>query len=95
MKSGLLHVYTSDIEAAEEEEEEEANHSLEDKTSILTNWEDLHKRVTNLEEENLRLKCEAVSRANDIEIEERKELLLIHDCAKQLGLYSIINYYIY
>ena len=84
LKNGLLQVYCADIE--EQEIETEANEHVEDeRTSILANWEELHKRINNLEEENLRLKCEAVSRANDIEIEEKKELQLIADCAKQLS----------
>ncbi len=90
MKNGLLQIYSADIEEQEFQSEVSEQHS-DEKTSILTNWEDLHKRVDNLEEENLRLKCEAVSRANDIELEEKKELQLIKDCAKQLSQ-SSINY---
>lgn len=93
MKNGLLQVYCQDIEA-QEFESEEIHNSLEEKTSLVTNWEELHKKVDTLEEENLRLKCEAVSRANDIEIEERKELQLISDCAKQLSQ-SFILYHLF
>jgi hypothetical protein len=85
MKNGLLQVYSADIEAEESEFESLTQYLSDDKTSILTNWEELHKKVGYLEEENLRLRTEAVARANDIEIEERKELILIHDCAKQLS----------
>ncbi|XP_054168368.1 trafficking kinesin-binding protein milt-like [Oppia nitens] len=84
MKNGLLQVYCADIEA-QELESEETQQSLEDKSLLLTNWEDLNRRVGSLEEENLRLKNEATSRSKDIEIEEKKELQLIHDCAKQLN----------
>jgi len=86
MKNGLLQVYNADVEA---EEFESPNQSSGDKASILTNWEELHKKVGSLEEENLRLRIEATTRANDIELEERKELQLIHDCAKQLSETSI------
>jgi hypothetical protein len=79
-----LQIYSADIEE-QEFESESSERPSEEKSSILTNWEELHKRIGNLEEENLRLKCEAISRANDIEIEEKKELLLIQDCAKQLS----------
>jgi hypothetical protein len=85
MKNGLLQVYSADIEAEESEFESLTQYLSDDKTSILTNWEELHKKVEYLEEENSRLRTEAVARANDIEIEERKELILIHDCAKQLS----------
>jgi hypothetical protein len=85
MKNGLLQIYCADIEAEESQFESPNQHLLDDKTSILTNSEELNKRVGYLEEENLRLRTEAIARANDIEIEERKELLLIHDCAKQLS----------
>ena len=88
MKNGLLQIYCADIEA-EEFESEAIEQPSEEKCSFVSNWDELHKRVGNLEEENLRLKCEAVSRANDIEIEEKKELQLIHDCAKQLSQSSI------
>ena len=88
MKNGLLQVYCADIEAQELESEEQPHQSLEDKSIGLSNWDELNKRIGSLEEENLRLKCEATARANDIELEERKELQLIHDCAKQLSPYS-------
>lgn len=84
MKNGLLQIYSADIEE-QEFESESSERPSEVKCSILTNWEELHKRIGNLEEENLRLKCEAISRANDIELEEKKELQLIQDCAKQLS----------
>ncbi|CAG2114624.1 unnamed protein product, partial [Medioppia subpectinata] len=84
MKNGLLQVYCADIEAQELESEEQSLQSIEEKTTSVSNWDELNKKILNLEEENLRLKCEATSRANDIEVEERKELLLIQDCAKQL-----------
>lgn len=84
MKNGLLQIYSADVEAEELLFESPNNYLADDKTSILTNWEELHKRVGSLEEENVRLRIESTARANDIEIEERKELLLIHDCVKQL-----------
>ncbi|CAG2173984.1 unnamed protein product, partial [Oppiella nova] len=89
MKNGLLQVYCADIEAQELESEEQPHQSLEDKSIGLSNWDELNKRIGSLEEENLRLKCEATARANDIELEERKELQLIHDCAKQLSPLSV------
>lgn len=86
MKNGLLQIYD---EAEESEIESPNQYLLEDKTSILSNWEELHKRIGSLEEENLRLRIESTARANDIELEERKELQLIHDCAKQLSKHLI------
>lgn len=84
MKNGLLQIYSADFEAEESESE---SHSLKDKASILLSWDELQKRVESLEEENIKLQSEAVLRAIDIENEERKELQLIHDCAKQLSKY--------
>lgn len=84
MKNGLLQVYCAQIEE-QETETEPSEQIAGEMISILANWEELHKRIDNLEEENLRLKRQATSIANDIEIEEKKELQLIHDCAKQLS----------
>lgn len=45
----------------------------------------LERRVGTLETENRKLKSETLSRASELEDEERKELALIDECAKQLS----------
>lgn len=106
-KNGLLQIYSADLENSESQLSDYSpehntsskaganisGHSLlaRDKTTLLVNWDDLHSKVSNLEEENSLLRTEATTRASDIELEERKELQLIHDCAKQLSKSSQEN----
>lgn len=87
MKNGLLQIYSEDLEI--DESEFDSEHSLSDRNAVLTGWDELQKRVRSLEDDNTKLKTESLLRALDIENEEKKELQLIQDCAKQLSKYFI------
>ena len=68
-----------------ENEENEASNEIKDKTSLIVNWQSLHDKVLRLEDENQRLRRETTVTSKEIELEEKKEILLIRDCAKQLS----------
>lgn len=59
-----------------------------DTTSLIVNWKSLHEKIIRLEQENSSLRREAVCTSKEIEVEEKRELLLIRDCAKQLSMFS-------
>lgn len=72
-----------------ENEENEANNEVKDKTSLIVNWQSLHDKVLRLEDENHRLRRETTVTSKEIELEEKKEILLIRDCAKQLSKFFL------
>lgn len=81
-------MYSADLENSDLQDNSPAhsnNSAHKDRTTLMANWDDLHSKVYGLEEENSLLRVEANVRATDIEKEERKELQLIHECAKQLS----------
>lgn len=83
LKSELLQIYNADTE--NDEADLESPSPLKDKTTFLLSWEELQNKIKKLEEENVKIRSEAAARAFDIENEEKKEMQLINDCAKQLG----------
>lgn len=96
MKNGLLQIYNEDLELDELEFESEHS-SLNDRNALLSSWDELQKRIKSLEEDNLRLKNDALLAAISIENEEKKELQLIQDCAKQLSKYifACLTFYLF
>ncbi|RWS16376.1 Trafficking kinesin-binding protein 1-like protein, partial [Dinothrombium tinctorium] len=84
VKNGLLQIYHADLEKSETESESPNRSPLRDKHTLLLNWDLMHQKICSLEAENILLRSEANARKEDIEYEEKKELQLIHDCAKQL-----------
>ncbi|GIX97439.1 trafficking kinesin-binding protein 1 [Caerostris darwini] len=78
VKNGLLQIYTQDLDT----DSESGSPSKERAFSI--SWDMLNKKISCLQEENIQLRTEAVSRTEDIEEEEKKEMQLITDCVKQL-----------
>lgn len=99
VKCNLLQVYSQDLDeceslkgAAEAElvtESPSRSFRSTSSNSFHINWESLHEQVCELQEENKRLRKEANYCLNDLEIEEKKELRLIHDCTKQLSKFVI------
>lgn len=83
-KNGLIQMY-SDLE--NEENDNNNKNDGKDKTSLVVNWHSLHDKVLRLEDENQRLRREATVTIKEIEFEEKREILLIRDCAKQLSEY--------
>ncbi|XP_015790049.1 trafficking kinesin-binding protein 1 [Tetranychus urticae] len=87
-KNQLIHLYSADLETTETEidsiDETSCSSSRDNKQTHQNNWELLQEQINFLENENLKLRSEASRRTMDIEAEEKKEFLLIHDCAKQL-----------
>ena len=79
-KNGLIQMY-NELESDELEEISEP----QDKTSLLVNWQSLHDKIVRLEDENIKLRRETNVTSKEIEIEEKRELILIRDCAKQLS----------
>lgn len=69
----------------ENEENEPIKNENKDKTSLIVGWQSLHDKVLRLEDENHRLRREATVTTKEIEFEEKREILLIRDCAKQLS----------
>lgn len=61
--------------------------SARDKSSLVFDWNLMNEKINHLEKENHRLRTEASAKEVDIELEEKKEVLLIHDCARQLSMY--------
>jgi len=88
-KNGLIQMYSE----LENEESESTKEDTKDKTSLLISWQSLHDKVVRLEDDNQRLRREAVVTCKEIELEEKKEILLIRDCAKQLteANFKLIN----
>ncbi|KAI1293544.1 Trafficking kinesin-binding protein 1 [Halotydeus destructor] len=90
LKNGLLQIYSADLESSESQPESpshsnSASFRERDKLSSLElRWEDLHDKVCSLEDENDKLRNQVSTKRGDIEYAERKELQLIHDCAKEL-----------
>ncbi|KAG8185931.1 hypothetical protein JTE90_010717 [Oedothorax gibbosus] len=78
VKNGLLQIYTQDLDT-----DSETGSPVEKGFSV--SWDVLNKKISNLQEENIQLRTEAVSRSTDIEEEEKKEMQLITDCVKQLS----------
>ena len=70
---------------SELENEEEEPKIDKSKTSLIVGWQSLHDKVVRLEDDNQRLRREATVTTKEIELEEKKEILLIRDCAKQLS----------
>lgn len=62
-----------------------------DKTSLLMSLEDTVRKVSQLEAENMFLKSETSLQLVGIENEERREIQLISDCARQLGRFQILR----
>ncbi|XP_053212702.1 1-phosphatidylinositol 3-phosphate 5-kinase-like [Panonychus citri] len=87
-KNQLIQLYSADLETTETEidsiDENSCSSSRDNNESNQNNWEILQEQISFLENENHKLRAEATRRTMDIEAEERKEFLLIHDCAKQL-----------
>jgi hypothetical protein len=81
-KNGLIQMYS------EHESDEVDTPEPRDKTCLLVNWKSLHEKIVRLEDENGSLRREAVYTSKEIEIEEKRELMLIRDCAKQLSKFS-------
>ncbi|RWS30115.1 Trafficking kinesin-binding protein 1-like protein, partial [Leptotrombidium deliense] len=76
----------ADLEKSETELDTPTVSPRREKSSLLLNWDLMQQRICILESENVALRGEANSRKEDIELEEKKELQLIHDCAKQLSM---------
>lgn len=101
VKSNLLQVYSQDLDECESlkggggggtelvTESPSRSFRSTSSNSFTINWESLHEQVCELQEENKRLRKEAHSCITDLEIEEKKELRLIHDCTKQLSKFVI------
>lgn len=104
VKSNLLQVYSQDLDECESSLEAGGTTTNEivigspsrsyrstSSNSFHINWESLHEQVCELQEENKRLRKEANSCITDLEIEEKKELQLIHDCTKQLSKFVVLS----
>lgn len=74
----------NDFETEELADESSANDG-QDKTSLLVSWQSLHDKVVRLEDDNQRLRREATVTTKEIDFEEKKEISLIRDVAKQLS----------
>lgn len=106
IKNGLLQLYAEDFEESGEIEDENStatvnsscyNDSIserKDKETLILKWELLHEKVLSLEDENRTLRSAAGERSATLEVEEKKELQLISDCAKQLGKWNRIRYHL-
>lgn len=81
-KNGLIQMYS---ELENEENDNNNKNEGKDKTSLVVNWHSLHDKVLRLEDENQRLRREATVTIKEIDFEEKREILLIRDCAKQLS----------
>ena len=95
IKNGLLQLYAEDYEDSGEIEDENSTATInsscydsserKDKETLILKWELLHEKVLSLEDENRTLRSAATDRSATLEVEEKKELQLIADCAKQLS----------
>lgn len=96
IKNGLLQLYAEDFDESGEIEDENSTATInsscyndsgerKDKETLILKWELLHEKVLSLEDENRTLRSAATERSATLEVEEKKELQLIADCAKQLG----------
>jgi len=100
-KNQLIQIYSEDLELNEIEGDNSTEsfcnardkgggsstsggESTYGKTSPF-NWDVIQEQINILSNENHKLRSEASKRTLDIEAEEKKELLLIQDCAKQLS----------
>ena len=98
IKNGLLQLYSDDFDNSAELEDENSTATVnsscydsinerKDKETLILKWELLHEKVLSLEDENRQLRVAASEKTSSLEVEEKKELQLIADCAKQLGEY--------
>ncbi|XP_054711268.1 trafficking kinesin-binding protein 1-like [Uloborus diversus] len=78
IKNGLLQIYTQDLDT-----ESDSGSPVKER-GFSVSWDVLNKKISCLQEENSQLRSEAFSRTADIEVEEKKEMQLISDCARQL-----------
>lgn len=96
IKNGLLQLYSDDFDNSGEIEDENSTATVhsncydsinerKDKETLILKWELLHEKVLSLEDENRQLRDAASEKNSSLEVEEKKELQLIADCAKQLG----------
>lgn len=79
LKTGLLHAYSQDLET-----DSEAGTPTKEKF-FIHNWEELHKKVQVLEDENEELRSKASVCEENIEEVEKKESDLITDFLQELG----------
>ena len=84
IKSGLLQIYTEDLETSESADDASPCPPPRDHSS-LANWDVLQERVESLERDNASLRQAASERCSELESEEQREQQLVLDCVKQLA----------
>nr|XP_042903690.1 trafficking kinesin-binding protein 1-like [Parasteatoda tepidariorum]XP_042903732.1 trafficking kinesin-binding protein 1-like [Parasteatoda tepidariorum]XP_042903781.1 trafficking kinesin-binding protein 1-like [Parasteatoda tepidariorum]XP_042903826.1 trafficking kinesin-binding protein 1-like [Parasteatoda tepidariorum] len=85
VKNGLLQIYTQDLDT-----ESDTSSPVKER-GFSVSWDLLNRKISNLQEENSLLRTEAISRSAELEDEEKKEMQLITDCVKQLGMLLFLN----